>query len=1043
MAAQVKRHSETPYLDTYDRQSLLAGIREKTESPIVCVRYSLSHVELSPSGKEARLHVFFWAEDGSIYEYRLWIVRADRGWRLYDWEHVPFGMRKSADWALSFAHEGEHGLEEVYAAFDDIAAADARLAEWDHDQAEASLRQAAGRRVLPEYKNFVALSIAYTWSRAGRSHEFLEACRKVSEPRDVPGALYGQALAWQQLGQHQRSLEMAQRYETAIGGGPLAAELQATSLTALRRFDEAAAQWQKLLAHDRENTTALLALAGVLSDDQTDVLRQRVLRCSSPADTAVTLAESLVYRENSPTLSAMLAVVAELEPQSPRHLGLQAMIASHEGRTEQAAALYLEAYGRDDEEQRERWHNEFVDVFISAGQWEEAYRRAPDSAAAFEQLAGAYSSGDYDFPRPVFARIVAAHRAAHPDDPWGAYYQADLLIDDEQHDEAIDLLRGALAKRNEAGSADDGGDGEDSYLDGALNDRLADALIAIGRHLEAYRSYEPRDEAFSAIADRCRWREQPAALREVIAEHRRAQPSDPWLVFYEALLQMLDKRHDLAEALLARCGTTADDEALRSRSRSERISNAIAAGNLLALYEQLDDPEGDLQEIAALLRGRENWGDLSRLIDAAGKRGVSEEALAAQELELYWARGDYQGIADRFFPEGLPRGALRADWRGEGLRDKLLRSLLRLGRLDDAEALAQRWERELGKTLPLLLVAVKRGDAEQIAQRLEDYVATEGAARLDRLYLDEDVGDILLREDFRQLRLKHPPGVFYPAMAGQIVLLLRAAPALDEAALRELLSRGLQADAELEQLPRDLGATAVRSFVLRSGGRRVLIAWQSAAYMTRETTTEYKFEDHSLRDALQSHAAWLEVAGIDAGNKDAASALARSVASLLLPECKPLAVSVSSPGRLLPADRAADLLADDDFAAAAADAGEAAWLYFEAAEADPAYDWAERARRRLREFQQAFQERREGQTFLLRTDRQFSATREELWVVVDRIERDAGGDKSYVGTFRDGSHVDPRIKAGEPVRLNRYNVSDWRIVEGEQVIQGSDEEAAK
>jgi hypothetical protein len=69
-----------------------------------------------------------------------------------------------------------------------------------------------------------------------------------------------------------------------------------------------------------------------------------------------------------------------------------------------------------------------------------------------------------------------------------------------------------------------------------------------------------------------------------------------------------------------------------------------------------------------------------------------------------------------------------------------------------------------------------------------------------------------------------------------------------------------------------------------------------------------------------------------------------------------------------------------------------------------------------------------------------------LWVVVDRIEREADGSLGgtwYVGTLRDGSRIDARMKAGEPVRLYRYNVVDWRIVEGDAVIEGSAQDATK
>jgi hypothetical protein len=262
------------------------------------------------------------------------------------------------------------------------------------------------------------------------------------------------------------------------------------------------------------------------------------------------------------------------------------------------------------------------------------------------------------------------------------------------------------------------------------------------------------------------------------------------------------------------------------------------------------------------------------------------------------------------------------------------------------------------------------------------------------------------------------------------------------------LSDKLPPDVAVEPLLGGDGATGIASFIVRSGAHRAVVSWDDAPYVSAERLADHELDDPSLQQALRKHTAWLEVEGIDDGDDEAAAGFSRRVAALLVPTCKPLAVFVDAPARLMRADVASTVLAADDFAAAAADVGETVWLYFDgdSAEAKAEEAAADRARRRLREFARAFRQRRDGQSFLLRTDRRISAAREPLWVVVDRIEREADGSLGgtwYVGTLRDGSRIDARMKAGEPVRLYRYNVVDWRIVEGDAVIEGSAQDATK
>lgn len=1027
MVEQFKRHPESPPLSYFEERTLPDRLVEKCGPPADWVRYSLVHVDLAPSEPEAKLYVVLWDESNEAFEYRLWLVRRGGGWRMYDWDFCQFDGGFVQHWVDVALHSDTADYQAYKAGNRDIDAAEEHRLAGEREAAEECFARAEGRRVSGDYYDKYMLDLGYASFRLGKTADALARCRQVSNGKALPGAYYARALARNHFRQHRRALELTGRYEQVIGGGPNVCWLKAESLTALGRLDEAAAEWRRLLSYDPEDQQNLRSYADVLAAEQADALVQQIRRAAAPLDSAEALLPSLQYRGDNALLVAVAGLVAELAPESALRRHADALVLQQRQKYDEAAAIYLDLYRQEEaEDERSRWLYRFFDCRLSQERFYDLYAESPDPEEAFIYLTDIYDEGDYDLPREEFARILAAHHKQHPGAPWLAYYEAGMLIDEEKLDEAIRVVKEALKTA------------EDEFEQELLRERLADAMTEAGNALEAYGAIEPRDEAFRQIAQNLQTQQDAEMLRKLAALRRKDAPQDPWLGFYLGVASRIDEDYAEAERLLAIAAEQAgEEETLVYRCTSERIDIAMAQGGVVELYERLSDPESQFEAVARRLLSDDRLDELSKLLDSQRRRHPDLASLAYYDAQLGWRRRDYAGVVRRC-ADSLERGGSFEDtWQTRQTAETLVRCLLRLGDIDRAGRIARRLDDEYGVMLPWLLVAAKTQDVETVEAAIEEYAAATSGHAMRSLYFDEEVGDVLRGEAYRDVRRRFPGSLSVDAGGTQIVMLLARPATWDADSLAQDLGEALPARFEVVPLPSVDDRPHERSLVIVTGGDRVAVTMSPAPYSPRETIEQLALHDASLVASLGRHAAWLSVTALDRGESQDATKSVQRVAAALLPRVESEGVYFEPAYAILSGERAAAALQQDDVDEYVEREGDDCFLYRDA-DWDAAFDARERAQQSLDEFRAAFRDRSEAGEYVVRVSTSLGDATEVLDVKLDRLERETGGRWRYVGTLLADSRLDPRYERGDPVAVAEYEVYDWRYRDDSSAAQGRD-----
>src|SRR5262249_52293384 len=137
------------------------------------------------------------------------------------------------------------------------------------------------------------------------------------------------------------------------------------------------------------------------------------------------------------------------------------------------------------EEERTRRVETFLSDMLAAGKMLEGYQAAPDARKAFRHLAGELQE---EGRLEELNQLVEAHRQRYPDDPWGAYYQGEILLEKKAWDRAVQVLGEAWKKATK----------EDRQV---IRWSYITALYRAGRTLQAYAEVEPPKDTFNQLAN--------------------------------------------------------------------------------------------------------------------------------------------------------------------------------------------------------------------------------------------------------------------------------------------------------------------------------------------------------------------------------------------------------------------------------------------------------------------------------------------------------------------------------------------------------------
>jgi hypothetical protein len=364
--------------------------------------------------------------------------------------------------------------------------------------------------------------------------------------------------------------------------------------------------------------------------------------------------------------------------------------------------------------------------------------------------------------------LAAALTAAGADDAEGLLLQARARALQGAIEEGGVLLRRALERT----------DDEDTRRRYAA-DFLLDALDA-GHAVRAYAVAPNPETSFPLLAqelfnlalapewpedllpppaDREKRQEAAGQLRQLLAAHQQKQPRDPLLPYYRGELHRLAKEYDKAEASFARGMAQPLDEDLRSRYRAARVHALFQAGKGLEAHATVGPRRDTFLQLAGLFTLAKDAKGLDALLALHRKVEPTEPELPLWEIEARWLAGEYAEVvrALRKHAAGLFAGP-GGRWQ---YRDRLVRSLARLGRHAEALEQAEAFAAEQGGDALLLAVAHARaGDRAQTVAAMER--CAQWFASAHAFYNDPDLGPVMCSDAFRAVRERFPEPIRAP-----------------------------------------------------------------------------------------------------------------------------------------------------------------------------------------------------------------------------------------------------------------------------------------
>jgi tetratricopeptide (TPR) repeat protein len=1010
---QMKRSGQMPPITIADEQRMILEAAEWLAVPRAWERYVVASVNPVPGIDEAEVCLVSYDADGEATETRCWVKKSVAGWKLFDWETVQFGVRQSYEQAVYVKYYDDLRRVSHFQALGEVDEADELMSRGDYAGAAEKILSAETRRSIPELSDYLLVSLAYAWSRCRRWEDVLRVSRQVKIPEATPGALYAGALACQNLGMADQALEFAKRYEAAVGGGPIAWELQAEALAALDLEAEAIPCWRKTLELEPDDASALQSLAQALPDDEKHELTGYIRKTSEPVENAVKLAEYAVAFDDTNALSVMLGTLEEIKAPRDRIDFIRALSAQNDEQYEAAAGFFRLAWEQtEDEAHRRHCIYRFLDAMRLAGKMIEGYRAAPDARKAFRYLTDDYDEGELDLDDPAVRELVDAHREKEPQDPWLHYVTGSLLAAEEKYEEA--------AKEFNAGWAAADEDDRGRYREGLITSQHSAGHIE-----EAYRTIEPADQTFHRLADLCRWSEQVDELERLIALHRTAHADDPWLDHFAAVVQMKRKNLDEADRLLARGSMQDDDDYLRSSSRWLRQEIALERDKVIEAWRNLGADDETFQQLAQRLSTKENWSQLGPLIAAHRAAGHASAAALYWEAQLRWHREDYAGVISLLTP--WPQRELQnlPVYQSDELKEKLVRCHIRLERVDEGLRLAQSMYDEKGFSRPLVLVNAHRRDPEQVRKALN--LRGRNSYAFATIYDDEDVGDILCSTEFLAVREEHPRP--FPTLSGDVcvVLLMKDGGLPSAELLRTAAVEALGESATVEEWPSDeTPAGNLRNFLVRNGAESLLVTGGTDQFQRKPQPKFSSIHSETLRNAVQNHRGWLAITRLslrqslrspnDVRSYRLASALAGESCCALLTDFPNVLVEFT------PAVR--DVLKTENPGEALEKLGQTFWMWRDDEPDRAEKERLEKIRRTLRQFKETFDRRPAGIEFRIAAFLDAGLAREKTWLTVTQVRRTRYGAYEFRTRLESTSRLAPDLVAGEPFFVNTYSIVD-------------------
>lgn len=517
-----------------DRKKFFSGIREGFAKSIngpasSQFKYFGVRVTRVNASSDGRILLAYARHDldgeGSLMKVRWWLIRSDKGWRVYDWENLNNGVRMSTTLMNMLPQARMNTVPPWLRRMEEFGTARAVVEQGDFKSGRQRLNRLESAKLPDSLEAMRLLYLGICESSEGKYDKAIALYNRALKLKpDLPDARYLRGCALGDMGKFEESIVDYQWYLDTLGSDAECYRRMGNSYSWLDKHEEAAKAYRASL-EDRPSREVIVSLAGYLKPEECDVLGRYFLALREPKQEYEPLVRELL--DENRLYDATRAINTAFAPMAKGnhdYVWYAAKVALYDKKPGDAAELLRPVLGRVKADDRQAYQSLFWDAMLKAGKAAEALSEAKDKVAAFEYLAGElYSLRDAD----RLDEICEAWRKGNEKAPALHFYlgEADFIRkawkEAETHFEAGYKLL----------------EGDDWRL--GISNGWADSLYQQGRAVEAYGKIPPAEARFSQLAGYCIGDNKPDVLHELIEVHAKAVPNDPLLPRFRAELAYL------------------------------------------------------------------------------------------------------------------------------------------------------------------------------------------------------------------------------------------------------------------------------------------------------------------------------------------------------------------------------------------------------------------------------------------------------------------------------------------------------------------------
>jgi tetratricopeptide (TPR) repeat protein len=563
-------------------------------------RMQVRKVEID--GDRATAVIRGWDADDIGLSWRLWLVRRQDAWRIYDAEELSQGIRVSRlMFAATASTLADGEAPEWVLRIQGVVDAATAAAEGEWQVAENLLAEVEDVEFPPDLEAMRAmLHGAIALQLYDDAEGALRHTGEIAKHSDVNVAgelIRGRALLV--LERPSEVLPAVERYMAVTGPDATALTLRAEALEELGRHKEAIAA-MRAASGDSPADTDVIATWLLIAEGKEHAEPLRVFKTLRNPDLAFEpIVVFLEDVEDDEALHLLFEAMAQVRPEHADLAYWRASRALAEERPAEGIDFLrpaVEAFrdaGTLDLDETWPWVSLWCDLHQEAGRLRDAYAAVAGGTEPFVAI-GLRLLDEEDVDG--LAAVVDAHGEHAPDDPWGLLFRADVLT-----------LRGTPEKVEELLAPVAGGTG-DEFLDDGVAERRVAAFVAAGRAVGGFQAMGP--DSFSSFGWAVYQAGDGATLSELTDRYAAVEPHDTLVPFFRIHELFLNGKNAEALALYeAESEAMGDfgewmifDSAARAALRCDQQDKALQ----IAQRARVDQEQLFLYAVVRIVRGDES-----------------------------------------------------------------------------------------------------------------------------------------------------------------------------------------------------------------------------------------------------------------------------------------------------------------------------------------------------------------------------------------------------------------------------------------------------